>query len=74
MKRDLGITRRDVLQRAGLVVAAAALPAGARTAAQEGRPALAPGQTNADLPIGANMMRLSTYMAEAAGSRRCRAR
>ena len=64
MSRTRSLTRRDVLQRAGLVVAAAALPDRlAFAAAQEGA-ALAPGQTNADLPISAVMTRLSTYMAE----------
>jgi 2-methylcitrate dehydratase PrpD len=65
MADDLRMTRRDVLQRAGAVVAAAALPPGARLAAFQGGGALAPGQTNADLPISDVMMRLSTYMSQA---------
>jgi len=65
MSHDFRMSRRDVLQRAGLVIAAAAMPEGARHLAAQAGPTLAPGQTNADLPISAVMTRLSTYMAEA---------
>ena len=65
MAHDLRLTRRDVLQRAGAVVAAAAFPPGAPLAAVQGGGALAPGQTNADLPISEIMTRLSTYMSQA---------
>jgi 2-methylcitrate dehydratase PrpD len=65
MSDDSLLTRRDVLQRAGLVVAAAAFPGGAGLAAAQGGATLAPGQTNADFPIGAVMTRLSNYMSEA---------
>src|ERR1700709_1226688 len=65
MSHDLRLTRRDVLQRAGLVVAAAAFPAATELAAMQSPGALAPGQTNADLPISDVMTRLSTYMSQA---------
>ena len=68
MSHDVRLTRRDVLQRAGLVVAASAFPAGttlfAGATAQSGG-GLAPGQTNADFPIGDVITRLSTYMSQA---------
>ncbi len=68
MSHDRRLTRRDVLQRAGLLVGAAALPSGAflpgSANAQDG-PVLTAGQTNADLPISEIMMRLSTYMSQA---------
>ncbi len=70
MSHDLRITRRDVLQRAGLVVASAAFRSGATLTAaalatRRARAGLTPGQTNADLPISDVMTRLSTYMSQA---------
>jgi 2-methylcitrate dehydratase PrpD len=77
---DLLLTRRTILQRAGLAVAAAAFPPVAGAAAEEppvSQPALqqppvpqprdlAPAQTSAaGHPVSAVMVRLSTYMSQA---------
>src|SRR5262245_58558495 len=59
------LTRRDVLQRAGLAAAAAAaLPAIAARAAQEAH-SVPLAQTMADYPVGEVMTRLGTYMSQA---------
>jgi 2-methylcitrate dehydratase PrpD len=59
----MGVTRREVLRRAGSGVAAFALAPGlGRAAALFGQ---SPGRTEADRPISAVMTRLSTYMSEA---------
>ncbi len=65
---DFLLTRRDALQRAGCIVAAAAFPRATKAAAaavpQSG--GTVPNQiTRAELPISDAMMRLSTYMSEA---------
>jgi 2-methylcitrate dehydratase PrpD len=69
MANDLPLTRRQVLQRAGLVVAAAALPRVTEAAAQGAIPqrgAAAPQQNvAAEHPISAVMVQLSTYMSQA---------
>jgi 2-methylcitrate dehydratase PrpD len=68
MSHDPRLTRRDVLQRAGLVVASAAFkstPLAAVSAGPQEGATLAPGQTNADFPISDVMTRLSTYMSQA---------
>jgi 2-methylcitrate dehydratase PrpD len=65
MSFDLKLSRRDVLQRAALAGAAAALGPHVPLAAGQNSGGLAPGQTNADLPISDIMMRLSSYMAQA---------
>jgi 2-methylcitrate dehydratase PrpD len=57
------LTRRDLLQRAGLVVTAAALPATAATAAPQQATYKPP--TGPDQPIGEVMTTLSTYMSKA---------
>jgi 2-methylcitrate dehydratase PrpD len=60
-----GLTRREVLQRAGLAAAAVAIPAAAPLqAAQEAR-AVPLAQTMAEFPVGEVMTRLSTYMSQA---------
>jgi len=64
MSHDARMTRRDVLQRAGLVVASAALKVNGTSAAAQ-TATLSPGQTNADLPISDLMTQLSTYMSQA---------
>jgi len=57
------VTRRDILQRASLVVAAAALPAAAEAASAQATTFKPP--AGPDQPIGEVMTRLSTYMSEA---------
>jgi 2-methylcitrate dehydratase PrpD len=62
------VSRRSVLRRAGLAVAATMFPRTvglAKAALQENGPALQPGQTRADFPVSDVMRRLSTYMSEA---------
>jgi 2-methylcitrate dehydratase PrpD len=65
MESEVKWSRREVMQRAGLAAAAAALGPRVPLAAAQSPTALAAGQTNADLPISDIMMRLSTYMSEA---------
>ena len=64
-EHDSRPTRRDVLQRAGWVVVAAALPSVTKVAAAPLGQAVTPAQTAADLPISDVMTRLSTYMSQA---------
>lgn len=62
------VSRRSVLRSAGLVATAAMFPRAvgiAKTALQENRPTLQPGQTRADFPVSDVIRRLSTYMSEA---------
>jgi 2-methylcitrate dehydratase PrpD len=65
-ERDLLLTRRGVLQRAGWVVAAAAFPSTSDAAAVTQRGTAAPTRTAApEKAISDVMMRLSTYMSQA---------
>src|SRR5262245_42806087 len=66
------LTRRDVLQRAGWMVAGASITApqidggqAETLLAAAQAPAVTASQTAADLPVSDVMMRLSTYMSEA---------
>jgi 2-methylcitrate dehydratase PrpD len=62
------VSRRRVLQSAGLAMTAALFPEAvrvARAAVQEKAPALQPGQTRADFPVSDAMRQLSTYMSQA---------
>ena len=64
-ERELRPTRRDVLQRAGWVAAAAAFPSVTKAAAAPLGQASTPVQTAADFPTSDVMTRLSTYMSQA---------
>ena len=63
-RHDDGLTRREVLQRAGLAAAAVLPAASPLQAAQEPR-GVPLAQTMADYPVGEVMTRLSTYMSQA---------
>jgi 2-methylcitrate dehydratase PrpD len=66
---ERGVTRRDVLRRAGCGFAGAALAPGLGSAAalfaQTETGSMAAGQTVAERPVSSVMTRLSTYMSEA---------
>src|SRR5262245_33625676 len=65
MAYDFLLTRRDVLRRAGCLIAAPALPPARIAAAATARTAASGQKTAADLSISDVMSRLSTYMAVA---------